>query len=102
MPTAALLNLRGLRRHQRCTGPGVRSEMGLPGKLALTGGRFARPVVEHPRTTLATAAAVAGVVGLGLWVGVQLRRKRFNNTPYRVQSSPRVRPKGDDDYAVGI
>jgi len=59
-------------------------------------------VVENPRTTAASVAAIAGVVGLGLWVGVQLRRKRFENTPYRFQSGRRVRPKGDDEYAVGI
>ncbi len=79
-----------------------REELGLPGRIALTGGRFARPVVENPKTTVATVAAIAGVVGLGLFVGIQLRRKRFANTPYRVQSSRRVRPSGDDDYAVGI
>jgi len=79
-----------------------REELGLPGRLALTGGRLARPVVENPRTTAATVAAVAGVVGLGLWAGVQLRKKRFENTPYRFQTGRRVRPAGDDDYAVGI
>jgi hypothetical protein len=79
-----------------------REEMGLPGRLALTGGRLARPVVENPRTTAATIAAVAGVVGFGLWAGVQLRKKRFENTPYRFQSARNVRPAGDDDYAVGI
>jgi peroxiredoxin len=79
-----------------------REEFGLPGKIALTGGRLARPVVENPRTTAATVAAFAGVVSLGMWVGIQLRKKRFANTPYRIQSGRRVRPKGDDDYAVGI
>jgi len=79
-----------------------REEMGLPGRIALTGGRLARPVVEHPRTTAATVAAVAGVVGVGLWVGVQLRKQRFANTPYCIHSGRRMRPKGDDDYAVGI
>jgi hypothetical protein len=59
-------------------------------------------VVENPRTTAATAAAVVGVVGLGLWAGLQLRRRRFETTPYRIQSGRRVRPTGDDDYAVGI
>lgn len=78
-----------------------RSELGFPGRVALTGGRFARPVVENPRTTVATAAAVAGVIGLGFFVGFQLRRKRIANTPYRAQSSRRIRPKGDE-YAVGI
>ena len=79
-----------------------REEMGLPGRIALTGGRLAKPVVDHPRTTVATIAAVAGVAGLGLWVGLQLRRKRFETTPYRIQSGRRMRPTGDDDYAVGI
>ena len=79
-----------------------REEMGLPGRIALTGGRLAKPVVENPRTTAATAAAVVGVIGLGLWAGMQLRRKRFANTPYRIQSGRRVRPTGEDDYAVGI
>lgn len=78
-----------------------REEMGLPGRIALTGGRLARPVVENPRTSVATAAAVLGVAGLGLWVGLQLRRKRFENTPYRYPSGRRMRAT-DDDYAVGI
>jgi hypothetical protein len=79
-----------------------REEMGLPGRIALTGGRIARPVVENPGATAATALAIAGVIGLGLYVGLQLRKKRFENLPYRAQSSRKVRPKGDDDYAVGI
>ena len=79
-----------------------REEMGLPGRIALTGGRIARPVVENPGATAATALAIAGVVGLGLYVGLQLRKKRFENLPYRGQSSRKARPKGEDDYAVGI
>ena len=46
-----------------------RRELGVPGEIALVSSRLASPVVEHPRATAATIAAVAGVLGLGLWVG---------------------------------
>ena len=78
-----------------------RSELGFPGRMAVAGSRVARPVAENPKTTVATAVAVAGVLGLGLWVGNELRQRRFANRPY---DYPRYRDgKNPSDYeAVGI
>jgi peroxiredoxin len=78
-----------------------RSEFGIPGRMAVAGGRMARPVADHPVITIASAAAIAGVVGLGLWIGSELRRRRFARHPYEF---PRYR-RGENlsDYeAVGI
>jgi alkyl hydroperoxide reductase subunit AhpC len=78
-----------------------RSELGFPGRMAVAGGRITRPVAEHPRTSIATAVAVAGVLGLGLWLGKELRHRRLANRPY---DYPNYR-RGSDltDYeAVGI
>jgi peroxiredoxin len=78
-----------------------RSELGFPGRMAITGGRVARPVAEHPKTTVATAVAVAGVLGLGLWLGKELRNRRFQRTPYDFPEYRRG--SGFNDYeAVGI
>jgi peroxiredoxin len=82
------------------------NELGIPARVALTGGRVARPIVDHPGTSVATAAAVAGVLALGFWIGRELRRRRFDQTPYRMHAVPRhTRRHGGemDDYeAVGI
>lgn len=84
-----------------------RSEMGMPGRMALIGSRVARPVVENPGASIATAVAAAGVVTLGFWVGRELRKRRFrNDLPYHMHDlhQRRARTRGDeDDYeAVGI
>ena len=59
-----------------------RRELGVPGEIALVSSRLASPILEHPGATAATIAAVAGVLGLGLWVGAVLRRRRFEHLPY--------------------
>ncbi len=79
-----------------------RNEMGIPGTMAVVGSRVARPVAEHPRTTIATAAAIAGVLGLGLWAGKQLRERRFANRPYSYPTFDRRSDYGGYDEAVGI
>lgn len=78
-----------------------RNEFGFPGRVAIAGSRVARPVAENPGTSIATAVAVAGVLGLGLWIGKELRQRRFDQRPY---DFPRYREgKGYSDYeAVGI
>ena len=78
-----------------------RSEFGIPGRMAVAGGRVARPVADHPIFTIATAAAVAGVIGLGFWAGSELRQRRFARRPYEF---PRYhRDENFNDYeAVGI
>ncbi len=81
-------------------------EMGLPGRVKLMGSRIAAPMAEHPKATIATAAAVCGVLGLGIWTGVALRRRRFENRdPYDYPKPARRRASEDevDDYdAMGI
>jgi peroxiredoxin len=82
-----------------------REQMGFPGRVALIGGRMAQPVVEHPATAVMAFLAAAGVIALGLWTGAELRRKRFNQRPYRMYDAPSHRKRGvtqTDDYAVGI
>ncbi len=78
-----------------------RDEFGMPGRWAVMGSRVARPVAENPGLTLATAAAIAGVIGAGLYAGKKLRERRFANRPYRFPSYRR--DTGYNDYeAVGI
>lgn len=81
------------------------NELGIPARVALTGGRLARPITDHPGRTVATAAAVGGVLTLGFLIGRELRRRRFEQTPYRMHTVPRHHRRGGemDDYeAVGI
>jgi peroxiredoxin len=81
-----------------------RRELGVPGTIVLVSSRLATPVVEHPRATAATIAAVAGVLGLGLWAGLMLRRRRIERLPYSGYDYARheSRRTGTDDYEVGI
>ena len=77
-----------------------RNEFGIPGRMVVAGGRVARPVADHPAITIASVAAVAGVLGLGLWIGSELRQRRFARRPYEF---PRYRRGNLNDYeAVGI
>jgi peroxiredoxin len=77
-----------------------RRELGVPGEIALVGSRLASPIVEHPQATVATIAAVAGVLGLGLWVGIMLRHRRFERLPYNAYDYAQAEPRrtGTDDY----
>ena len=80
-----------------------RNELGMPGRMAVMGSRVARPVAENPGTTLATAAAIAGVLGVGFWAGRKLRERRFSNRPYSYPTFDRRSEFGDyGDEAVGI
>jgi hypothetical protein len=80
-----------------------RDELGFPGRMVLRGGRIARPMAEHPVITAASAVGVFAAVGLGIWLGLELRRRRFANRPYDAYRKFERRRAGDDDYtAVGI
>ncbi len=59
-----------------------RGELGIPGRVVLTGGRMARPITEHPAITITTAVGVLAAIGLGLWAGYELRKRRFGQRPY--------------------
>ena len=59
-----------------------RGELGIPGRVVLRGGRMARPITEHPALTITTAVGVLAAIGLGLWAGYELRKRRFAQRPY--------------------
>jgi peroxiredoxin len=81
-----------------------RGELGIPGRVVLRGGRMARPITEHPAITITTAVGVVAAIGLGLWAGYELRKRRFARRPYDVYHKFEKRRRADeDDYtAVGI
>ena len=80
-----------------------RGELGIPGRVVLRGGRMARPITEHPAITIASAIGVVAAIGLGLWAGYELRKRRIARRPYDAYRKFVKRRPGDDDYnAVGI
>jgi peroxiredoxin len=79
-----------------------RDQLGIPGHVAVIGSRVARPVAENPGITLASASAIAGVLGLGLWAGRKLRERRFARRPYSYPTFDRRSDSGGYDEAVGI
>jgi peroxiredoxin len=80
-----------------------RGELGIPGRVVLRGGRMARPITEHPALTITTAVGVVAAVGLGLWAGYELRKRRFAQRPYNAYRKFEKRRPDEDDYtAVGI
>lgn len=80
-----------------------RGELGIPGRVVLRGGRMVRPMTEHPAITITTAAGVLAAIGLGLWAGYELRKRRFAQRPYNAYRKFERRSSDEDDYsAVGI
>jgi peroxiredoxin len=80
-----------------------RGELGIPGRVVLTGGRMARPMTEHPAITITTAVGVAAAIGFGIWAGYALRKRRFARKPYDAYRKFEKRSSDEDDYtAVGI
>jgi hypothetical protein len=65
-----------------------RSELGLPGAVAVAGSRIVRPVVENPGTALATAAITAAVITGGIVVGRILRQQRSASAHRATSTSP--------------
>jgi alkyl hydroperoxide reductase subunit AhpC len=105
--TALLHTHRALKRGGKKSIDDFKQEMGWPGRLAVTGSHVVEPVVEHPVMMLALAGAAAGVIVLGIWGGLALRKRRLpiHRDPYNYgQFKPRRRDKTDrNDYeAVGI
>jgi hypothetical protein len=80
-----------------------RGELGIPGRVVLTGGRMARPITEHPAITITTLVGVAAAIGFGLWAGYELRKRRFARQPYDAyRKFEKQRSDGDEYSAVGI
>lgn len=105
--SALLHTHRALKRGGKKSINDFKNEMGWPGRLAVTGSHAVEPVVEHPWTVLAMAGAAAGVVALGIWGGLMLRKRRNQSyrNPYDYgQFKSRRRDSNDrGDYeAVGI
>lgn len=105
--SALLHTHRALKRGGKKSIDDFKEEMGWPGRIAVTGSHAIEPVIEHPLSVLAMAGAVAGVVALGVWGGLALRKRRLQQyrNPYDYgQFKPRRRDRNDrNDYeAVGI
>jgi hypothetical protein len=80
-----------------------RGELGIPGRVVLTGGRMARPMTEHPAITITSIVGLTAAIGLGLWAGYELRKRRFARRPYDAYRKFEHRRADEDDYsAVGI
>jgi peroxiredoxin len=80
-----------------------RGELGIPGRVVLRGGRMVRPMTEHPAITITSAVGVLAAIGLGLWAGYELRKRRFAQRPYNAYRKFEKRSTDEDDYnAVGI
>ncbi len=78
--------------------------MGLPGRVILISSRFAGPIVENPGKTAAGVLAATLVLGLGVWGGFALRRKRRSTYRNPYESRKFKRPLADEGgyEAVGI
>lgn len=78
----------------------------LPGRIALTTSRVARPILENPGRVLAIVAVTAAVLAGGLYAGFELRKRRLGRwrNPYRAYEDEEVRDTetGTDYGAVGI
>lgn len=108
MPSAAAMlhTHRALRRGGRQALGDFEREMGMPGRVAVTTSRMARPIAENPGKSVLIAGVTAGVILGGILLGRYLRERRFRmRTPYDIESMgiPRRRKRGEGDYeAVGI
>ena len=81
-----------------------RGELGIPGRLALRGGRIAAPMAEHPALTISTFIGILGAVGVGYWIGHEVRKRRIAGRPYEVYGHGFQGPAAteDDSMAAGI
>ena len=102
--SALLHTHRALKRGGKKSIEDFKSEMGLPGRLAVTGSHVVEPVIENPGMVLAMAGAAAGVIALGIWGGLALRKRRFESyrNPYDYGQFKRYTRDRNDYEAVGI
>jgi peroxiredoxin len=105
--SALLHTHRALKRGGQKSIDDFKNEMGWPGRIAVSGSHAIEPILEHPIGVLAMTSAAFGVVALGIWGGLALRKRRFQQyrNPYDYgQFKVRRRDKNDQsDYeAVGI
>ncbi len=101
---AMLYAHRALDRGGRKAKQDFRDALGVRGTLALAASRVAEPIALNPGKTLAGVALTGGVIAGAVYLGRQLRNRRFAaRGPYRVHEG--IRPSdtvGGDYEAVGI
>ena len=95
---------RALERGGRRSVANFRREMGLPGRVILMSNRLAGPIVDNPGKAAAGVLAAALVLGLGVWGGFALRRKRRSTyrSPYESRKFQRSLNHEGGYEAVGI
>lgn len=82
-----------------------RQAFGLPGRVALTTSRVAKPILENPGRIVAIVALTAAVLAGGFYAGFELRKRRLGirRNPYRAYEHEEVYDTDTGDYgAVGI
>ncbi len=74
------------------------------GRVVLISTRLAAPLVENPGKAIAGVLAVAAVLGLGIWGGLALRRKRRSTyrSPYESRKFRRPLTDAGGYEAMGI
>jgi peroxiredoxin len=101
-----LFSYRALERGGEQAMSDLRKAFGIPGRVALTTSRMAKPLIENPGRVLAIAAVTAAVLAGGLYAGFELRKRRLGiwRNPYRAYEDEEVRDTdtGTDYGAVGI
>lgn len=100
---ATLHTYRALERGGRKAIHDFRTELGLPGRMAVAGSRIAQPIALHPGRAALGAALTAGVIVGGLMLGRVLRGRRLRaRQPYQFESYRTTGRTGTDYEAVGI
>ena len=101
-----LFSYRALERGGEQAMGDFRQVFGLPGRIALTTSRVARPVLDNPGRVLAITAVTIAVLAGGLYAGFELRKRRLASwrNPYRAYEDEDVQDTdtGTDYGAVGI
>ena len=83
---------------------GRNSRQDKPGRVVILSTRLAAPIIENPGKAVASVLAVAAVLGLGIWGGLALRRKRQStyHNPYESRKFRRPLTDSGGYEAVGI
>jgi hypothetical protein len=83
---------------------GRNSRRDKPGRVVILSTRLAAPIVENPGMAIAGVLAVAAVLGLGIWGGLALRRKRLStyHSPYESRKFRHPLADSGGYEAVGI
>ncbi len=81
-----------------------RNELGLPGRAYLRGARIVGPMAEHPALTITTIVGILGAIGVGFYIGHEIRKRRAEG-PYEVYGHGFKAPPPHDEAdatAAGI